>query len=94
MPDVVRNFTPVVAVANSTEEFIEAARRALANPDTGLITEGIARAEVSSWESTVAAMHRHILDAMEARKFPKTIKHSLPAVEESGNESPNEGQIL
>ena len=68
VPDVVRNFTPVVAVANSTEEFIEAARRAIANPDTGLIADGIARAEVSSWESTVAAMHRHILDAMEARQ--------------------------
>ena len=93
VPDVVRHFTPVVAVANSTEEFIEAARRAIANPDTGLIADGIARAEVSSWESTVAAMHRHILDAMEARQVPKTVKRSRPAVEESGIESPKEGLI-
>ena len=94
VPDVVRHFTPVVAVANSTEEFIEAARRAIANPDTGLIADGIARAEVSSWESTVAAMHRHILDAMEARQVPKTAKRSMSAVEESGIESPKEGLIL
>ena len=94
VPDVVRNFTPVVAVANSSEEFIEAARRASANPDTRLITEGIARAKISSWESTVAAMHRHILDAMEVRKGPTTIEHSLPAVEESSIDPSNEGQIL
>ena len=87
VPDVVRNFTPVVAVANSTEEFIEAARRASANPDTGLIADGIVRAEVSSWESTVAAMHRHILDAMGTRQVPKTVKRSMSAVEESGIES-------
>lgn len=94
VPDVVRNFTPVVAVANSTEEFIEAARRAVASPDIGHIADGIARAEVSSWESTVAAMHRHILDAMEARQVPKPVKRRMPAVEESGIESPKEGLNL
>ena len=94
VPDVVRNFTPVVAVAHSAHEFIEEVRRASANPDTGLIADGIARAEVSSWESTVAAMHRHILEAMEARQVPKTNKGSMTAVEESGIESPEEGLIL
>ena len=81
VPDVVRNFTPVVAVANSTEEFIEAARRAVSNPDAGLIADGIARAQVCSWESTVAAMHRHMLDAMAARQDLRTVKRSMPAVE-------------
>ena len=86
VPDVVRNFTPVVSVANSTEEFIEAAYRASANPDTGLIAEGIARAEISSWESTVAAMHGHILDAMEARQtaVTRTGEHSTPPSGASG----------
>ncbi|MGZ8425640.1 MAG: glycosyltransferase [Candidatus Binatia bacterium] len=94
VPDVMRNFTPIVAVSHSTEEFIEAARRASANPDTGLIADGIVRAEATSWASTVAAMHRHILDAMEARQVPKTVKRSITAVEESGIESPKGGLIL
>ena len=96
VPDVVRNFTPVVSVANSTEEFIEAAYRASANPDTGLIAEGIARAEISSWESTVAAMHGHILDAMEARQtaVTRTGEHSTPPSGASGIAINKEGLNL
>lgn len=74
VPDVVRNFTPVVAIANSPEEFIEAARSASANPDPALIDEGIRRAEASSWESTVAAMRGHMLAAIEhSRAVKQTI---------------------
>ena len=95
VPDVVRNFTPVVAVANSPDEFIEAVRCASANPDTGLIAEGIARAEVSSWESTVAAMHRHILDAMDARQIAVTTgEHSTPPCGASGLAINKEGLNL
>jgi glycosyltransferase involved in cell wall biosynthesis len=64
--DVVRNFTPLVAVGNSHEEFIAAARRAAENLDQALIARGIARAETSSWDAVVEAMRGHMLDSLLA----------------------------
>ena len=65
--DVVRNFTPLVAVGNSHEEFVAAARRAAENPDATLIARGIARAETSSWDGVVEAMRGHMLDTLLGR---------------------------
>ena len=65
--DVVRNFAPIVAVANSHDEFVALARRATDAPDAQTIARGIDRARASTWESIVAAMHGHIVAAVRAR---------------------------
>lgn len=62
--DVVRNFTPVVEVAHTTDAFLDAVARAVREPDAALLREGIARAADASWESTVAQMRHELLDAV------------------------------
>jgi glycosyltransferase involved in cell wall biosynthesis len=58
--DVVRNFTPIVDVARSQEEFLEAVDRACRAPDSALIAQGIAKAEHASWSAIVQDMERDI----------------------------------
>ena len=64
--DVVRNFTPIVQVANSPSGFVDAVERAWRGPDAELIAEGIRRAEGSSWDATVASMRSDIQKAIWA----------------------------
>jgi glycosyltransferase involved in cell wall biosynthesis len=61
--DVVHNFTPVVSVARSPEEFVGAVRAAIEAPSTELIVRGLEQARANSWESIVARMERIIRDA-------------------------------
>ncbi len=61
VPDVVRNFTPVVQVAHSMEEYVSAVRHALDHPDAKLIAAGIELAHNSSWDSTVSQMRELML---------------------------------
>ena len=63
--DVVRNFTPVVRVARSSEEFIALASQVAKDPDAGLIAKGLKQAGAASWESIVAQMRRLIQTAAE-----------------------------
>lgn len=70
--DVVRNFTPIVQVANSPAEFVDAVERAWKSPDAALIAEGISRAEGSSWDATVASMRQNIQDAVWATSPART----------------------
>jgi glycosyltransferase involved in cell wall biosynthesis len=64
VPDVVRNFTPTVAVAHSHEQFVEHIVNALRRPERARIEDGIAQAEAASWEAIVASMRGHILQAL------------------------------
>lgn len=64
--DVVRNFTPIVQVAHSPAEFVDAVEHAWRAPDAALIAEGIQRAAGSSWDATVASMRRDIQHAIWA----------------------------
>jgi glycosyltransferase involved in cell wall biosynthesis len=66
--DVVRNFTPVVGVAYSHDEFCQSVRQALAEPNLGLITRGIEQARSNSWESIVAQMERILSEAIRTRE--------------------------
>jgi hypothetical protein len=61
VPDVVRNFTPIVHVAHSMHDFAEAVGTALSTPNQRLIDEGVACAREASWEAIVAGMRRHML---------------------------------
>lgn len=63
LADVVHNFTPVVRVARSHEEFIDCVARAAKNPDLVLTTEGVRKATNASWENVVAQMRCLISDA-------------------------------
>ena len=66
--DVVHNFTPVVAVADSHEEFVSAVRAAIESPSAEMIARGLEQARANSWESIVARMERIIRDAMRTRE--------------------------
>jgi glycosyltransferase involved in cell wall biosynthesis len=71
--DVVRNFTPIVRVARSHEQFVAFAARAAKNPDLVLLAEGVKRANRESWESIVSEMGWLIGAAIDEAK-PETAK--------------------
>ena len=66
VPDVVRNFVPIVRVADSLAAFITEVRGAL-TPDVERIEAGVACARGSSWESIVASMDRLVASAVRPR---------------------------
>jgi glycosyltransferase involved in cell wall biosynthesis len=66
--DVVRNFTPIVQVAHSQDEFIALARAALEMPDRALLARGIERARGATWDAMVKAIRGHMLAAVRARQ--------------------------
>ena len=63
--DVVHNFTPVVAVARTAEEFVALARRAAEAPNEALLERGLAQATAASWESAVGQMRGLIQAAVD-----------------------------
>jgi glycosyltransferase involved in cell wall biosynthesis len=67
VPDVVRNFTPVVRVAHNRPEFIEAVAAAVEHPDDAHCRAGVDRAAAASWESIVQRMRELIAVALAAR---------------------------
>jgi glycosyltransferase involved in cell wall biosynthesis len=60
VPDVVRNFTPVVRVARSEREFVALTSQSATNPDRALVAQGIEMAANASWESIVGKMRKLI----------------------------------
>jgi glycosyltransferase involved in cell wall biosynthesis len=68
--DVVRNFTPIVRVARSHEQFIAFAARAAKNPDLVLLGEGVKKADHASWENIVSEMGR-LIDAAITEAKPE-----------------------
>jgi len=66
--DVVRNFTPIVEIARSEDEFCDAVERAWLSPSKSLIEEGIAKAAASTWDATVASMAQDIREAVSPQR--------------------------
>jgi beta-glucosidase/6-phospho-beta-glucosidase/beta-galactosidase/glycosyltransferase involved in cell wall biosynthesis len=66
--DVVRQWSDIVHIARTAEEFVMAAQKALENPDRERIEKGLALARKSSWESTVAEMQRLIKEAISKKE--------------------------
>ncbi|MGY3264604.1 glycosyltransferase [Lysobacter sp. HA35] len=62
--DVVRNFVPLVDVAYSQAEFLDAVERAWRKPNADLLAQGVQRAEDSSWDSTVESMRNDVQQAV------------------------------
>jgi hypothetical protein len=69
--DVVHHFTPVVAVAESHDEFVALVREAATEPDEEMIERGLEQAEHSAWSSIVARMERIIQQAIQAGETPR-----------------------
>src|SRR5687767_5628682 len=63
--DVVHNFTPVVRVARTADEFVTLARQVAAEPNAELISKGLAQASAASWESIVGQIRRLVQTAGE-----------------------------
>ena len=66
--DVKHNFTPVVAVAESYAEFVEAVRIAIEAPDAALLARGREQARANSWESIVSRMERIVREGVRTRE--------------------------
>jgi glycosyltransferase involved in cell wall biosynthesis len=74
--DVVRNFVPVVSIARTHDDFVEATRRAKHSPDLTLIADGIEMARRSSWESIVRRMQNLIHEAVDEPALISTIENT------------------
>lgn len=81
--DVVRQYSDLVEIARTPEEFIKAAERALENPDQDRIQRGIEKAKASSWEATVATMQRLIREAITPKDRRSARKIAPLAPEEA-----------
>ena len=65
--DVVRNFTPVVAVADSLDEYVAAVRDALETPNPELRARGLQQTLAASWEGITNDMSRLMESAIGSR---------------------------
>lgn len=74
--DVVHNFTPVVAVARSHDEFVAFCRTSLEQPNRELVARGLEQARASSWESIVSRMDRIVRDSLR----DESSLHRVPSV--------------
>ena len=68
VPDVLRQFVPVVEVAHDHDGFVDAVARSVEAPCEALLARGIERAQRATWESIVASMRGHLLDAFRPRR--------------------------
>ena len=64
VPDVVRNFSAVVRIARTRQEFVESCRQALEKPDGDAIQRGLKMARENTWDSIVAELETHIQKAL------------------------------
>jgi glycosyltransferase involved in cell wall biosynthesis len=63
VPDVMRQFVPIIEVAHDHDGFIDATARAWRAPCVELLVKGVERAQRATWEAIVASMHGHLLEA-------------------------------
>ena len=66
--DVVAQFSDVVAIADSHEDFIAKCEAAVARPNRARIKRGVELAKRNSWEAIVARLEGHVADALVARR--------------------------
>jgi glycosyltransferase involved in cell wall biosynthesis len=66
--DVVLQFSSVVDIAESREEFLAKCRQAVREPNAAAIRRGRKLARNNSWESIVEAMHGHIEDVLSDKQ--------------------------
>ena len=64
--DVVLQFSEVVSIAASHDEFIAHCEDRLERPDTARIAAGLKMAKNNSWESIVAQLEKHVEDVLKS----------------------------
>ena len=62
--DVVLQFSEVVDIAETHDEFIDACERSIARPSLERINAGLKLAKNNSWESIVAQLEKHVDDVL------------------------------
>ncbi|MDP9173420.1 MAG: family 1 glycosylhydrolase [Planctomycetota bacterium] len=72
--DVVRQYTGLVDVVKSAGEFVDAAERAMRNPDKDRLARATEKARQSSWEVTVKTMQDLIKSAISKNDRPSRAK--------------------
>jgi beta-glucosidase/6-phospho-beta-glucosidase/beta-galactosidase/glycosyltransferase involved in cell wall biosynthesis len=72
--DVVRQYSDLVEIVKTADEFVAAAERLLANPPADRIQRGIDKARQCSWESTVSQMQGLINEAIGKKDRPSARK--------------------
>lgn len=65
--DVVRQYSDLIEIAETPEEFVEKLDRLVQHPDADRIQKGIEKARESSWEGTVSQMRTLILEAIDRK---------------------------
>jgi glycosyltransferase involved in cell wall biosynthesis len=66
--DVVLQFSDVVRIARTTEEFVSMCRRAAESPDTLAIRRGLELAANNSWDAIVRQLDDHVLDVLTGER--------------------------
>ena len=79
--DVVRQYTDLVSIVKTAEEFVAEADRLLHNPQPERIARGIEKARNSSWENTVKQMQDLIASAIG--KAERRSKRQIKPLEEA-----------
>jgi beta-glucosidase/6-phospho-beta-glucosidase/beta-galactosidase/glycosyltransferase involved in cell wall biosynthesis len=72
--DVVRQYSDLVDIVKTPEEFVEAAERALKDPPLDRIKRGLEKAKGCGWENTVASMQTLIKEAVSKPDRPSRRK--------------------
>ncbi|MEO7934596.1 MAG: glycosyltransferase [Chthoniobacterales bacterium] len=71
--DVILQFSDVVAVSHSHEEFISYCERAVSSPDTEAIQLGLELTKLNSWDAIVERLEQHISDVLEPVETAETV---------------------
>lgn len=79
VPDVISNFSAVVKIADTHDEFIAHCRQALEAPDRRAIERGLTMASENTWEAIVAKMENYIEQALKVRAVSKQEKKVISA---------------
>jgi glycosyltransferase involved in cell wall biosynthesis len=80
VPDVITNFTPIVKVAMSNDDFVDAVVASAANPDSSMIQKGIEMATRSTWDNIVRSMRTLIGEAIQEMPIRAAVESSRTAV--------------
>ena len=71
--DVISNFSSVVSVAGSHDEFLELCRQAVAQPDCSRVESGLRMAQENTWDSIVAKLEAHVETALVAKRTTEVL---------------------
>lgn len=68
--DVIRNFTPIVSVAYTPQEFVVRVMDAVATEDMAMLNAGVEQAQTMTWDSIVNQMKSLLEEAAAKRAMP------------------------